>query len=224
MSLGAGGVLPVTHLDRRILDAWAATRDMHDPNPPAAPDSVTAAEREIGRQLPPAFHELYLVHDGGNWLQQNLYLYPLHDESELSVTNAAATYRGWEWPVPDEVVLFGNDGCGAPFGLWLPGVEARPLVVVVNAFFEPGCMGIVGQDLNAFLRDWTAYYLLPPDGTTTAGLDALDVPEELRSHDPDDAVAAQVRKWADPTLPSPSADPYEGQLTAADLHRIASTV
>ncbi len=85
-------------------------------------------------------------------------------------------------------------------------------------------MGIVGQDLNAFLRAWTAYYLLlPPSGTTTAGLDAVDVPEELRSHDPDNAVFAQIREWAGPTVPSSSADPYKGQLTAADLHRIAST-
>ncbi len=214
----------MTHLDRRILDAWAATPDMHDPHPAAAPDSVTAVERVIGRRLPQAFHELYLVHDGGGMLLRNLNLFPLHDESELSVTNAAATYRGWEWPVPDEVVLFGENGCGDPFGLWLPGAGARPLVVVVNAFFEPGCMGIAGRDLNAFLRTWTAYYLLlPPRGTTTAGLDALDVPEELRSHDPDDAVFAQIMKWADPTLPSSSADPYEGQLTTADLHRIAST-
>lgn len=212
------------HLDRRILDAWAATRDMHDPNPAAAPDSVVAAEHVIGRQFPQAFHELYLVHDGGGLLLHNLTLFRLHDESELSVTNAAATYRGWGWPVPDEVVLFGENGCGDPFGLWLPGVGARPLVIVVNAVFEPGCMGIVGQDLNAFLRTWTAYYLLlPPHGTTTAGLDALGLPGELRADDADDAVFAQIMRWADPTLPSSCGDPYEGLLTADDLHRIAST-
>lgn len=211
------------HLDRRILDAWAATRDVHDAHPAAAPDSVTAAERVIGRQLPPAFHELYLVHDGGSWLHHDLHLFPLHDESELSVTNAAATHRGWEWPIPDEVVLFGNDGCGDPFGLWLPGAGARPLVVTIGAIFEPGCMGVVGQDLNAFLRARTAYHLLPPHGTTTAGLDVLGVPEELRAHDPDDDVLAQINEWASPTVPSSLVSSYGARLTAVDLHRIAST-
>lgn len=85
-------------------------------------------------------------------------------------------------------------------------------------------MGIVGQDLNAFLRTWTAYYLLPsPGGTTTAGLDALGLPEEFQAQDPDDTAFARFYEWASPTVPSSLGDPYECRLTAADLHRIAST-
>lgn len=212
----------MTHLDRRILDAWAATEGMHQPNSAAASDSVTAAQHVIGRLLPQAFHELYLAHDGGRWLNGDLSLMPLDDGSELSVTRASATHRRWDWPVPDEVVVFGNDGCGDPFGLWLPSVEARPLVVRIGAIFEPGCMGIVGQDLSAFLRARTAYYLLPPDDTTTAGLDALDVPKKLRTNDLDETAFTQIVEWASPTVPSSLISPYEARLTAADLHRIAS--
>ena len=215
----------MTHLDRRILDAWAATASMHQPHPAADPADVTAAEHAIGRRLPQAFHELYLVHDGGSWLHGNMNLLPLddgHEAGEGSVTRAAATFRGWGWPVPDEVVLIGDDGDGDIFGLWLPEEEERPLVVTVGAIFEPGCMGVAGEDVNAFLRARTAYYLLPPDETTTAGLDALEVPVELRSGDPDDTTWTKINEWASPTIPPSSMDAYAAQLTAADLHRIAS--
>ncbi len=218
---------PVTHLDRRILDAWAATADWHAPNPAAAPDDVTAAEHVIGRRLPQAFRELYLVHDGGGWLGHNLNLLPLDDgneESEGSVTGAAAAFRRFGWPVPDEVVVIGDDGASDIFGLWLPKVEERPLVVTIGAIFEPGCMGIAGQDLNAFLRARTAYYLLLPDDTMSAGLDALDVPVELRAPDPDDTTWTQINEWASPTVPPSSMDAYDARLTPADLHRIASKV
>ncbi len=207
---------PVTHLDRRILDAWAATADWHAPNPAAAPDGVTAAEHAIGRRLPQAFRELYLVHDGGGWLGHNLNLLPLDDGNEAgegSVTRAAAAFRRWDWPVPDEVVVIGNNGAGDIFGLWLPKVEERPLVVTIGAIFEPGCMGIAGQDLNAFLRARTAYHLLlPADDTMTAGLDALDVPVELRSQDPDDTMFTQMLNWASPTVPPSLMDAYEADL------------
>jgi hypothetical protein len=165
MAPARAGYCPVTHLDRRILDAWAATADWHAPYPAAPPDRVTAAEHLIGRRLPQAFRELYLVHDGGSWLNGNMNLLPLDDGQEAgegSVTRAAATFRGWEWPVPDEIVVIGDDGTGDILGLWLPDEEERPLVVTIGAIFEPGCMGIAGQDLNAFLRARTAYYLLPP--------------------------------------------------------------
>lgn len=222
----AGYVLPVTHLDRRILDAWAATASMHQPHPAADPAGVTAAEHAIGQRLPQAFPELYLVHDGGGWLGHNLNLLPLDDGNEAgegSVTRAAAAYRGFGWPVPDEVVVIGNDGASDIFGLWLPGEEERPLVVTIGAIFEPGSMGVAGQDLNAFLRSRTAYYLLlPPDETTSAGLDALDVPAELRYRDPDDTAWAKINEWASPTVPPALMDAYEARLTAADLHRIAS--
>lgn len=215
------------HLDRRILDAWAATAGRHAPNPAATPDSVTAAEHVIGRRLPPAFRELYLVHDGGGWLGHNLNLLPLDDGNEAgegSVTRAAAAFRRFGWPVPDEVVVIGDDGAGDIFGLWLPDEEEHPLVVTIGAVFEPGCMGIAGQDVNAFLRARTAYYLLPPDDTTTAGLDALDVPVELQPPDPDDTAWTQINVWASPMVAPSSMDAYEARLTAADLHRIASKV
>src|SRR4051812_44790960 len=191
----------MSHLDDRVLAAWSATASLHEPGPPASRGELETVEQAIGRRLPGALRELYQRHDGGSWFHSDLVLMPLLAEGGFSVARASAAYRGWGWPIPDEVVIFGNDGGGDPFGLWLPAVAARPVVVKIGAIFEPGCMGVVGEDLNAFLRAWTAYYLLLPDREITIqGLDALELPEHLRADGPDDETFRQILEWASPTL------------------------
>ena len=210
-------------LDNRVLAAWTATAWRHEPRPPASLDELKSLEQSVGRSLPRAFRELYQRHDGGSWLDGDLVLMPLQTGGELSVAQASKAHREWDWPIPDELVLFGSDGGGDPLGLWLPAVSTRPIVVKIGAIFEPGCMGIVGEDVNAFLRAWTAYYLLLPDReATTAGLDALELPDHLRPDDPDDGTLAQIIEWASPTITGSVSDPYEAQLTPDDVRRIAA--
>jgi hypothetical protein len=213
----------MSHLDNRVLAAWDATAWLHEPGPPASSGDLESVEQAVGRRLPPAFRELYKRHDGGSWLGGDLALLPLLGGGDLSVVRASTAHREWDWPVPDEVVIFGSDGGGDPFGLWLPAEAARPVVVKIGAIFEPGCMGIVGEDFNAFLRAWTAYYLLLPDREpTTAGLNALELPERLRSDDPDEETFAQIVEWASPTIVGAFSDPYEAALTAEGVRRIAA--
>lgn len=174
--------------------------------------------------MPPAFRELYARHDGGSWLAGDLVLFPLVREHDLTVARASTTYRGWEWPVPEELVLIGTGGGGDPIGLWVPAATpGRPLVVGVGSVFEPGCLGILGEDLDSFLRAWTAYHLLLPDREeVTAALDALELPRRLRADDPDDETFALVGEWASPTIPRSLRDPYQARLTADDVRRFAS--
>lgn len=213
----------MSHLDDRVLAAWTATAWLHEPHPPASLTALEVVEEAVGRHLPKALRELYQRHDGGSWLGSELSLMPLLGE-DLSVARASGTYRGWDWPVADEVVIFGSNGCGDPFGLWLPRSSgARPLVVQIGAIFEAGCMAVVAEDLNAFLRAWTAYYLLLPDRReATAGLDALDVPEHLRPEEPGDDTFVQIVEWASPTMSGLMSSPYEAELTAEDVRRIAA--
>jgi hypothetical protein len=212
------------HLDDRVLAAWTASAWLHEPGPPASIGELESVEQTVGRRLPEALRELYQRHNGGSWLGGDLQLMPLLTGDDLSVARASTVHREWDWPVPDEVVIFGSDGCGDPLGLWLPETgTARPVVVKIGAIFELGCMGIVGEDLNAFLRAWTAYYLLLPDRmSATAGLDALELPDYLRSDDPDERAFAQILSWASPTITGSISDPYEARLTAAGVHRIAA--
>ena len=153
----------MSDLDPGLLAAWTATAWFHEPGPPGSPGDLESVEEAVRRRLPEALRQLYLRHDGGSWLGGDLALLPLLSGGDLSVARASAAHRGWGWPVPDEVVIFGSDGGGDPLGLWLPAAAARPVVVKIGAIFEPGGMGVVGEDLNAFLRAWTAYYLLLPD-------------------------------------------------------------
>ena len=77
--------------------------------------------------------------------------------------------------------------------------------------------------LNAFLRGWTAFYLLlSEEDEATAGLDALELPERLRSDDAGDETFAQITAWASPTITGSLSDPYEALLTAEDVRRIAA--
>jgi hypothetical protein len=213
----------MSELDNRVVAAWKATAWMHEPRPPASLDELESVEQAIGRPLPGALRELYQRHDGGSWLEGDLVLMPLLTGGELSVAQASKAHRDWGWPVPDEVVIFGSDGGGDPLGLWLSAAAARSIVVKLGAIFEPACMGIVGEDVNAFLRAWTGYYLLLPGReASTAGLNALELPEHLRSDDPDDETFAQIVEWASPTITGSMSDPYEAQLTANDVRRIAA--
>lgn len=214
----------MSHLDDRVLEAWTATAWLHEPGPPASLEDVESAEQTVGRHLPQALRELYQRHDGGSWLGGDLALMPLFSGGDLSLVRASTAHRKWDWPVPDEVVIFGSDGGGDPLGLWLPGTAARPVVVKIGAIFEPGCMGIVGEDLNAFLRAWTAYHLLLPDReAVTAGLNALELPERLRADDPDEETFVRILEWASPAITASMGDPYEAELTAEDVRRIAGT-
>ncbi|GAA3169702.1 hypothetical protein GCM10010531_23480 [Blastococcus jejuensis] len=204
------------------MAAWRATAWFHEPGPPGSPGDLESVEDAVQRRLPGGLRELYLRHDGGSWLGGDLALLPLLNGDDLSVARAWAAHREWNWPVPEEVAIFGSDGGGDPLGLWLPAAAARPVVVRIGALFEPGCMGVVGEDLNAFLRAWTAYYLLPDRKVVTPGLDALELPEHLRADDPDDETLAQIIEWASPSLKGSMTDPYEAELTADDVRRIAS--
>ena len=214
----------MSSLDPAVLAAWELSAWLHEPEPPASVSDLDSAEQAIARPLPQALRDLYLQHDGGSWLGGDLVLLPLLSGGDVSVASGSSTHRGWDWPVPDEVVIFGNDGGGEPFGLWLPDAAARPVVVRIGQIFEPGCMGVVGEDLNAFLRAWTAYYLLLPDDGDELGpaLDALGLPELLRSDDPDDETFAQIIEWASPSLDASVNDPYEARLTTEDVRRIAA--
>ena len=122
-------------LDTRVVEAWTATSWLHEPSPPASAGDLEAVEQLVGRRLPQAFRELYERHDGGSWLRNDVQLMPLLSGGELSVARASTTYREWEWPIPDEVVIFGTKATGdeivAPYG-WSrePGKHAGKMVLM----------------------------------------------------------------------------------------------
>ena len=211
----------------KVLAAWSASADLHSPNPGAPPSDLERAQAEIGRPLPEDAIELYRELDGGELLHGNLNLLPLLPEGvTLAVTTSSALLRSWDWPIPDELLVFGGDGTGDQFGIWLPTArDARPLIVQVGETYDERSLAIVGDDLPGFLLARTAFYLLSfaDDDDTSAGLDELDLPRELRAlpADGDDDTYFELLAWANPGLPDTRPDPYERGLTAEEVGALA---
>jgi hypothetical protein len=136
----------------------------------------------------------------------NLRIYPLEaaDPETLTVSNASDLLRSWDWPVPDELVIFGDNGQGDSFGLWVPhDGGARPVVVQIGEVFEDECLAVVGDDLDSFVRGWTDYYT------------------QLNERDLGDDDFYEILGRANPGLPDPRPDPYERGLTAEQVDEFA---
>ena len=214
---------------RQVLDAWALTAEMHEPEPAASEAELGRAARGLGRQLPADARAVYRTANGGAFLQGNLMLYPLlppgGDDETLALTTASGLLRSWKWRVPDELVVFGSDGSDDLFGLWLPADgPARHLVVQIAEAFDDASLAVVGTDLAAFLRAWTAFYVLAAgdfDGAAAA-LDVLGVPSALRAAG-ESASETQLHAllaWASPGLPDPRPDAYARGLTSEQVRAL----
>jgi SMI1 / KNR4 family (SUKH-1) len=168
----------------------------------------TRAEQALGRRLPADLREFLDVAAGKELLRGNLKIYPVAppegDDEALTLTTVSDLMRSWDWPVPDEMVIFGDNGQGDSFGLWVPrDGGARPLVVEIGEVFEDACLAVVGDDLASFLRGWTDYYT------------------QLEERDLNDDDFYEILGRANPGLPDPRPDPYKRGLTAAQVDEIA---
>ena len=211
----------------KVLSAWSASASLHSPNPGAPSHDIERAQADIGRPLPEDAVELYRELDGGELLHGNLNLLPLLPEGvTLAVTTSSDLLRSWDWPIPDELLIFGGDGTGDQYGIWLPTArDAQPLIVQVGEIFEERSFAIVGDDLPSFLLARTAFYLLSfsEDEDTSAGLAALALPDSLMGlpADGDEDTYFELLAWANPELPDPRPDPYNRGLTAAEVGALA---
>ena len=207
----------------RVLRAWRAAGDLVQLREPADSAEIAAAERELGVGLPPEVRELYAACDGMRLRGGDLALHALRDTAHLSVATASRQLREWDWPVPDELVVVGDNGGGEAFGVWVvPGARRAP-VVMMGSPGEEADLAVVGTTLGGFLAAWTAYYLpIEADGDPAAGrfLDEIGVPEHLRGRDDEEGLWALLA-WASPGLPDPRPDPYERPLAPEEITRLA---
>lgn len=204
----------------QILDSWEQSASVHQVGDPAGEGEVAAVERELGRRLPEALWAIYRHANGASLFSGNLRIYPLRDPQGFGLVDAADVFRREGWQIPEELLVFGDDGAGMAYGLWLPegtAAGAPVPVVAVAETFEPACMAVVGTDLLPFLASISAFFVQLID-TPTPALDALGVPEPLRH--PEDPDAAALRRWADPGLGNPEADPYVHGMDAEGLRKL----
>ena len=172
----------------------------------------------MGRPMPADLKALYRFSDGMAPLGGNLTVEPLTATSGLALVGLSDQLRDWDWPIPDELLMFGGNGGDELFGLWYPAgapSDGLSAVVMVGSIFEPVCLALAGTDLPRFLLAWSGYYLVQLEAPAAA-LDALRLPESLRQID-DEAGVAPYFRWADPTLADPDPDPYARGLDAAGI-------
>jgi hypothetical protein len=200
----------------KILATWSATAALHQWETPATDEEIAAAEAAIGEPLLPELRALYEMSDGLYLLEGNLNILPLCD-----LVKRSDELLRWNWPIPAELRVFGDNGAGDLFGLWLPpgrSTERAVPVITVGGVFKPRCMAIAGTDLARFLTTRTAYYLMVCECESEA-LDLLEVPMSLRTDVPGDETFAALTRWADPGLADPNPDPYQRGLDAEELRK-----
>lgn len=206
---------------KTLIEAWRLAPALHELRQPASPEAIAAVEQALVYPLPAELRALYLFSDGGGLVGGNFSYAPLSSPDGLSLATSSAQLREWKWPIPDEVLVFGGNGCGHHFGLWMPPSAAPQLpqpIVEIGEILEPGCMALAGSSLSAFLLTHTSYHLLLEG--SVAALDRLGVPAALRSDDPDDETFLALRNWADPALVAHDPSPYECGYDAPALRAI----
>lgn len=206
-----------------MVKAWALSMESpfggpwHEFNAGASNAELDAAEEAIGRRLPEPLRALYRFSNGMGVLGGDLNFVPLAGPGDTgNLVTLSDELRSSQWPIPDEMIVFGGNGADEIFGIWLPTDEewAGPaLVVGVGEIFEPDCLAVYGTSLSRFLRAWTAARLLEWDDHAAA-LDALGLPTDRR-RDPscEEEAYAECFGWADPDLPYDDPDPYSQRLT-----------
>lgn len=193
----------------------------HTWNDGATDDEIFEAEDSLGRTLPRVFRAMYEMSNGLHLVGGDLQFVGLKpsDESEFSLVNLSSKLRDWGWLVPEELLVFGGNGGGEHFGVWLPEGKPRSEDCPVIMVGETDTLAIAGTNLCSFLKGRTAYYLLLGEADRQA-LDTLGLPSDLYTSDLmdlDDDAFARITKWADPYIRDPLPDPYQRGITVDEL-------
>ena len=201
-----------------VLTAWelwadAAGYESRQPfSPGATEQEIARVELKLGRSLPQELRALYRLTNGLSVLEGNINIAPLEGgQPNNQLVTMSAQLRKWEWPIPDELVLFGDNGGDDVFGAWIPrSSHPARTCLVVGTGEASGLLAIYGTTLARFLRASSAVHLCDNPG---GALNALGVPGDLRDPQmPDEAVAA-IFRWADPDLPHVPPDWSTQRLT-----------
>jgi len=197
-----------------VVRAWRETARLHRFADPIDEDGLLAAEARLGRPFPTDLARLYAATDGFDGFHGDVRIDPA-----LIAADKADELRDNDWPIAEELLVFGGDGSDERFALWYPE-DAAPddptPVVEIGAIFEGGNLALVGTTLPRFLRTLTAFRLLEAgERAVAAMLGAGDVPRSP-------GLLAPFVERLDPALPFPEPDPYVQRLTSEQVSEIVS--
>lgn len=192
----------------------------------ASDAELDSTEAKLGRKLPESLRTVYRRSNGASLLGGNLHVLTLGTGNDMGLTAYSDFLRRYGWPIPDELLVFGDNGSDELYRIWCPRgapSDAPAPVICVGEIFEPGSFTINGTCLTKFLLSESAFCLMYDDEPCPA-LDVLGLPMSIRDgqRDSDEALAACF-EWADPGLPHIPPDPYEQRLTREDIVRFVES-
>ncbi len=207
-----------------VFAALRLSADLHELHPPASERSLREVEASLGRELPSSLKRLYEITDGAALFKGNLNIVPAAGPGDARLMDFSQFLRDAEWPIPAEVIMFGDTGGDELLGFWLPAdaSPAEPVPVVeVGEIFERDCMSLVGTDVALFLKGWCGYFLAlyeAPDAAKTA----IGLPRDLWPKSSAGSLARYLA-WADPALPISEPDPYKDRLDAEKVRKLVAS-
>jgi hypothetical protein len=172
-------------------------------------------------KLPPEILAFYGTTNSLHVFNNCLRIEPLISENGFSVSNASDLHRSWQWPVPLEMYIFGDDGSGSPFGFWISGnTPGITPIVQMGEIFEPECMTICALSFSSFLISQFSFRLLEED---RENIDIVKkfVPN-MKSGVQSDGLLKEVSIAIDPSLEKLHLDPYEDKLSREDIEEFIS--
>lgn len=198
---------------RQVLAAWELSAEQGMLPAPSS-DVEFDSLRATGIDPPSEFRRAYECHNGGEFFGGNLNVWPLTGKVDTTVEKFTNALRENGVPIPNELVLFGDNGQFEYFGFWVARTKQQKRWPVLHVgISEQPAMSIVATDFERFLLGWSAIYALVCEESQEV-IDALGVPVDLRSLDPDDATVAAIWQWADPGYPQTfGRDPYAFPLS-----------
>src|SRR5699024_235969 len=135
----------------RLLDAWRLAGAHVDLGPPAGTAELARTESELGRPLPAEVRELYAACNGMSLASGDLVLHPLTGPGGKGVTTAAQQLREQAWPVPEELLVLGDNGGDEVIGVWAAADARRSLVVLMGSPLDDSPIALLGTSLTGFL-------------------------------------------------------------------------
>ena len=143
-------------------------------------------------------------------------------DEDGTVQHASRLAREAEWPIPQEVVLFGRDTGGEVLGVWTGARDAAKYpspVVLTGLLFQPAAHALLATSFERYLLTTTVWHCF---GTELAEIafSVFQVPKPLQVEELEDLEADEWFAWADPALPALPGDPYQEPLTGAQIRKL----
>lgn len=200
----------------RFLAFLRATESEHEFGPPAS-----GAELSF---VPAPLRPLYQRMNGAALFDGDLLFFQASGDPDEdgTVRHASRLAREAEWPIPQEVVLFGRDTGGEVLGLWTGPRDAAKYpspVVLTGLLFQPASHALLATSFERYLLTTTVWHCFGTELAETAFAE-FRVPVDLQVDELEELDAEAWFAWADPALPALPGDPYQEPLTGPEIRKM----